>query len=114
MIPKKLSSFRLQTTAAPTARYFQLSSQLFHVLKSKNSGAISQFYIVDSNWKKITSGQVIPLAHVILSNATGKMQFNILQPEVFDLEISNTKLQKLLEILLHDIHFGSDSTYCYN
>lgn len=95
MTSKTLSSFRLHTKAISTDKEIRLNNRIFSILKSISSKNIIHFYVLDMCWSE-SGDQIFPLAHLVVSSKTGNIKFNIIQPEVFNLQIDLDKLSKII------------------
>lgn len=93
---KTLSAYRLKSKAIATNKKFTTPSGVsFSVLVSKDSNSVAQYYVVESHWDNNKS-KVVPLAHLQVNRASGKIKYETFQPENWNLSIATSDLKQLI------------------
>lgn len=88
-----ISTYRLKSKAVRMHNVFKSNGFVFNVYASSESSLVTQYYFVDSKSDSISSGKVVPLAHLQVSRSSGSVKFAALQPENWQLKEDSSELR---------------------
>lgn len=108
MSTQSLSSYRLQSKAHKVADAIVVGREHFDVLVSSESKLYTQCFIMHYTWvDEIKEKQTArPLAHIQISNTTGKNKVVLWQPSAFGLNDSKNLKLNIIESVMDKVDIG--------
>jgi hypothetical protein len=97
-----ISAYRIKSKAVQTSNVFKLNGFVFNVYASLESGSVTQYYFVDSEWDSNKTEKIVPLAYLQVSKSSGLVKFAALQPENWKLKEDSNELKRRLSKYISD------------